>query len=128
MVLNSALKEASMEKSPRRLTWVSVLGIGEECKPDLERGGGSSLVRVTIRQEVDDGPEDAGEIPGQARSVKSKAARTNGNIRPEECQRAFDDVRRLHPEALYEQLSEIAADHLHMTARELRKHVPNPFR
>ena len=122
-----------MEKSPRRLTWVSVLGIGEECKPDLERGGGSSLVRV-IRQGVDDGPEDAGDafrisaIPGRARSVKSKAPKTNGQISPEECQRAFDDVRKLHPEALYEQLSEIAAEHLHMRARELRKHVPNPFR
>ena len=123
-----------MEKSPRRLTWISVLGIGEECKPDLERGGGSSLVRVTIRQGVDDGPEDAGDafrisaIPGRARSVKSKGPKTNGKISPEECQRAFDDVRKLNPEALYEQLSEIAAEHLHMTARQLRMHVPNPFR
>ena len=104
------------------------------CKPDLERGGGSSLVRVTIRQGVDDGPEDAGDafrigaITGRARSVKSKALKTIGKISPEECQRAFDEIRKLHPDALYDQLSDIAAEHLHVTARQLRKHVPNPFR
>ena len=113
-----------MDTTQRRLTWISALGTSEEFKPHIVSGGGSPLVRITVRQGMDDGPDVADE----ARSVKSKPAKTRIAVRPEECQRAFNDARKQHPEALYEQLSEIAAEQLHMTARQLRKHVPNPFR
>jgi hypothetical protein len=113
-----------MDTTQRRLTWISALGMTEEFKPHIVSGGGSPLVRITVRQGMDDGPDVADEAP----SVKSKPAKMRVAVRPEECQRAFNDARKLHPEALYEQLSEIAAEQLHMTARQLRKHVPNPFR
>jgi hypothetical protein len=49
-------------------------------------------------------------------------------VTPEECQRAFDQARKQCPDALYAELSEIAAAHLNISASRLRKRVPNPFR
>jgi hypothetical protein len=54
--------------------------------------------------------------------------RADVEVGPAECQRAFDEVRKLHPDALYGELSEIAAERLRIAARHLRRHVPNPFR
>jgi len=109
-----------MENIPRHRTWISVLGIGEEVKAGLANGGGSALRSVSEASPTR-------SMPPEARGINRRPLKGKCVVSGEECQRAFNEVRKLHPDALYEDLSEIAAKHLNLTARQLRKHVPNPF-
>ena len=115
-----------MEKSPRRLTWLSALGTGEEWTPGSVTAGGNPLVRVTAGRGLNHASEQKAALFQDESTVRRRKA--DVEVNPAECQRAFDEARKLHPDALYGELSAIAAERLRIPARHLRRHVPNPFR
>jgi len=119
-----------MEKIAGRLSWLSALG--PEFQPRLVRTPSTLNDRVRTEAQSDD--EVGAEAPPKLNRRDDAVLRVNRStlvsdeVTPEECQRAFDAARQCHPDALYHELTEVAAHELGVSARRLRKHVPNPFR
>jgi hypothetical protein len=114
-----------VERHFKPLNWLSALDRGEEQRrPHFLQGAAIDPVARTARNATVDRKLDA--------ELRREAAKPSFNfkleVRAESCQRAFDQARKDYPDALYEELSEIAAKELHIPARRLRKLVPNPFR
>jgi len=119
-----------MEKTVARLSWLSALG--PEFQPQLARTLSTLNHRVRTQAQSDD--ELDAKAPAESNGQDDAVLRVNrktlvsNEVTPEECQRAFDASRQCHPDALYHELTELAAHELGVSARRLRKHVPNPFR
>ena len=115
-----------MEPNFRPLNWLSALHLGEEkWTPDFLRNDAQKRsARITIRV-VGDERQAAKDVQKRLRKPRPDIV---APLRAESCQRAFDETRKQNPDALYDELSEIAAGLLHISKRQLRKYVPNPFR
>jgi hypothetical protein len=113
-----------VERPMKTLNWLSALEhAGENWRPHfLPDGKTNRTVRIRTNETVDDDkPERKPQWPRPATTSRAE-------ITAEMCQRAFNEARKQYPDALYEELSEIAAKQFHVSARRLRKLVPNPFR
>ena len=113
-----------MERPLKTLNWLTALEhAGENWRPHfLPDGKTHRQVRIRINETVDDHKLELEPRP-------PKPSTTAGaEITAEMCQRAFNEARKQYPDALYEELSEIAAKQFHISGRRLRKLVPNPFR
>jgi len=114
-----------VERHFKPLNWLSALDRGQEQRRPhfLEGAAIDPAARIARNATVDKklGVE-----------FRREAAKPSFNfeleVTAEACQRAFNQARKDYPDALYEELSEIAARELHIPGRRLRKLVPNPFR
>ena len=113
-----------MERPLKTLNWLSALErAGKNWRPHfLPDRETNRVARIRTNETADDDKverEPRRPMPSMTSSAE---------ITAEMCQRAFNEVRKQYPDALYEELSEIAAKQLDISPRRLRKLVPNPFR
>ena len=105
----------------KTLSWLTALDrAGEHWRPDFLPNDGGRAARITTKAPIED--ETAEHRPPRPSS------KLGVEVTAQTCQRVFDEMRKQHPEALYEELSELAAKQLAISGRRLRKLVPNPFR
>lgn len=121
-----------MDANLRRLTWVSVLQPQPGWDAKLARQSDTPHVRIIARVESDEVESQASEqhSNGLVRENAPVAKRwtRRADASAQDCQRAFNEARKSNPDALYAELSEIAAQQLRVSASTVRKRVPNPFR
>ena len=122
-VLDHKTGGVRVEQRIKPLNWLSALDrAGEEWRPHfLPDGNIDEVARVRTNATVEE------KTPGEVQRLKA-SIKMSIELTAQACQRAFDEARKNHPDALYEDLSEIAAKQLRISGRRLRKVVPNPFR
>ena len=115
-----------MERHFKPLNWLSALDRGEEqWRPHfLGDAAIDRIARMKTNAKVEDKrPEGA---PGREPPKRSFTLALE--VSAQTCQRAFNQARRDYPEALYDELSELAGKQLHISGQRVRRLVPNPFR
>lgn len=112
-----------MKETLRQLNWLSALERGiEQGRPHFVPD--NAIERVKTYGTTEDKNCDAEPTWKSGRQFRD----TRLEVTAQECQRAFDQARKDHPDGLYFDLTEIAARELHIPGSRLRKLVPNPFR
>lgn len=114
-----------METNLRRPTWVSVL----QPQPEWTAKTSPEAPHVRVLAQVDADEIGLDNERAQTDLVEtSPARRIKRYASPGECQREFNEARKANPDALYDDLCEVAAKRLGVPLRVVKKHVPTPFR